>query len=518
MADSPTSNLPELTVSDLSGALKRTIETAYDHVRVRGELGRVTIARSGHMYADLKDDKAVLNTIMWKGQVSRLPFRPEEGLEVIATGRMSTYPGRSNYQLIADSLRPAGVGALMALLEERKKKLAAEGLFDERHKKRLPFLPATVGVVTSPTGAVIRDILHRIRDRFPVRVILWPALVQGDTAAPQIEAAIRGFNAMSGANRPDVLIVGRGGGSIEDLWPFNEEAVVRAAFESEIPLISAVGHETDTTLIDYVSDARAPTPTGAAEIAVPVRSDLQLQIDDLEQRQKRALVRATRRGAERVEATRLPRPDRLLEPKRQRLDAIGDRLPLSMRTLVARQRSRLDSVSGRLSSPKEIVLEKRSRLDKLSARLGSGLQQAASKKRIEFARSASRLRPEPLVADAKRARSALIDIAQRARPALDRIVLGKQTDLSSKAKLLETLSYQATLNRGYAIVRDGDGKLLRSAEVVAKAASVDVTLADGTVPLAPTGAAKADTSKPQQKPKPKPTTAKSDPSDQGSLF
>ncbi len=202
MADSQTSNLPELSVTELSMALKRTIETAYDHVRVRGELGRVTIARSGHMYADLKDDKAVLNTIMWKGQVSRLPFRPEEGLEVIATGRLSTYPGRSNYQLIADSLRPAGVGALMALLEERKKKLAAEGLFDERHKKPLPFLPATVGVVTSPTGAVIRDILHRIRDRFPVRVILWPALVQGDTAAPQIAAAIRGFNAMTGRDRP----------------------------------------------------------------------------------------------------------------------------------------------------------------------------------------------------------------------------------------------------------------------------------------------------------------------------
>ncbi len=518
MADSLTSNLPELTVTELSAALKRTVETAYDHVRVRGELGRVTIARSGHMYADLKDDKAVLNTIMWKGQVSRLPFRPEEGLEVIATGRMSTYPGRSNYQLIADSLRPAGVGALMALLEERKKKLAAEGLFDERHKKPLPFLPATVGVVTSPTGAVIRDILHRIGDRFPVRVILWPALVQGDTAAPQITAAIRGFNAMTGADRPDVLIVGRGGGSIEDLWPFNEEDVVRAAFESDIPLISAVGHETDTTLIDYVSDARAPTPTGAAEIAVPVRSELQLQIGDLQQRLKRALVRYIRRGNERIEATRLPRPERLLETKRQRFDAIGERLPTAVRGLVERRRARLETVSAGLISPKQVVLGKRVKLENLSARLGAGLSRAASSKRIAFARTASRLRPEPLVADARRARSALIDAAGRARPALSRILDARRTELASQGKLLQTLSYQATLNRGYAIVRDANGKVLRAASAVASETTVDLTLADGTVELSPAGVKSAApaTKKPMAKPKnPKP---KPDPSDQGNLF
>lgn len=493
-------------------ALKRTIETAYDHVRVRGELGRVTIARSGHMYADLKDDKAVLNTIMWKGQVGRLPFRPEEGLEVIATGRLSTYPGRSNYQLIADSLRPAGVGALMALLEERKKKLAAEGLFDPKHKKPLPFLPATVGVVTSPTGAVIRDILHRIRDRFPVRVILWPALVQGDTAAPQITAAIRGFNAMQGPDRPDVLIVGRGGGSIEDLWPFNEEDVVRAAFESDIPLISAVGHETDTTLIDYVSDARAPTPTGAAEIAVPVRSELQLQLNDLEQRLKRALIRNTRRATERLQAQRLPKPERLLETKRQRFDTIGDRLPQALRTLVERRRAKLDTISAGLISPKQVVREKRGTLDNLAARLGAGLSQAAAKKRIAFARTASRLRPEPLISDTRRARKSLKDAAGRARPALDRIVTAKRGDLASQAKLLETLSYQATLSRGYAIVRDGSGKVLRSADHVVGSDSVSVTLADGTVDLTPAGRASAP-----KKVAPK-APAKTDPGDQGSLF
>ncbi|MFN3214533.1 MAG: exodeoxyribonuclease VII large subunit [Henriciella sp.] len=513
MVDSSTSNLPELSVTELSAALKRTIETAYDHVRVRGELGRVTIARSGHMYADLKDDKAVLNTIMWKGQVSRLPFRPEEGLEVIATGRLSTYPGRSNYQLIADSLRPAGVGALMALLEERKKKLAAEGLFDPKHKKKLPFLPATVGVVTSPTGAVIRDILHRIRDRFPVRVILWPALVQGDTAAPQITAAIRGFNAMTGADRPDVLIVGRGGGSIEDLWPFNEEDVVRAAFESEIPLISAVGHETDTTLIDYVSDARAPTPTGAAEIAVPVRSELQLQLDDIGQRLKRALVRNIRRGAERVQATRLPRAERLLEPKRQRFDTIGDRLPRALRAMVQHRRARLDTVSAGLISPRQIVLEKQANLQAFSARLAAGLSKAASNKRVEFTRAASRLRPEPLVTDTRRARKALTDTARRARPALDRILNAKQQAFASEEKLLETLSYQATLKRGYAIVRDTNGKVLRTVKQVASAQDVDLTLSDGEIQLSPSGSQKKEA-----KPSPAKSLPKTDGSDQGSLF
>ena len=261
----PPSNDAALSVSELAASLKRTVETNYDHVVVRGELGRVTLARSGHMYCDLKDEKAVLNTVMWKGQVDRLPFRPEEGLEVIATGRLSIYEGRSNYQMIASSMRPAGAGALMALLEERKKKLAAEGLFGPEHKKPLPYLPRTIGVVTSPTGAVIRDILHRIRDRFPVRVIVWPALVQGDSAAGQITAGIKGFNAMTGEDRPDVLIVARGGGSIEDLWCFNEEVVVRAVAECPIPVISAVGHETDTTLVDFAADLRAPTPTAATE-------------------------------------------------------------------------------------------------------------------------------------------------------------------------------------------------------------------------------------------------------------
>ena len=270
-----TGNLPEFTVSELSGAVKRTIEGAFDRVRVRGEIGRVTQAGSGHMYLSMKEENAVLYCVCCKATVSRLAHRPEQGLEIIATGRLTTYPGRSSYQLVIEHIEPAGVGALMALLEARRKALAAEGLFDEERKKPIPYLPSVIGVITSPTGAVIRDIMHRLRDRFPRHVLLWPVVVKGEAAAGQVAAAIRGFNALppdGPVPSPDLLIVARGGGSIEDLWAFNEEIVVRAVAESTIPLISAIGHETDTTLIDFVSDRRAPTPTAAAEMAVPVRA------------------------------------------------------------------------------------------------------------------------------------------------------------------------------------------------------------------------------------------------------
>ena len=274
------SNLAEYTVTELAFALKRTVEDAYGLLRVRGELSGFKRATSGHLYFTLKDEKACIDAVAWRGSVPKLAFEPADGLEVICTGRLTTYPGRSKYQLVVERIEPAGMGALMALLEERRKALAAEGLFDADRKQPLPYLPEVVGVVTSPTGAVIRDILHRLADRFPRRVIVWPVLVQGEGAASQIAAAIRGFDALPAdgpAPRPDVVIVARGGGSIEDLWAFNEEAVVRAAAECTIPLISAVGHETDTTLIDHVADRRAPTPTAAAEMAVPVRRDLVLQ-------------------------------------------------------------------------------------------------------------------------------------------------------------------------------------------------------------------------------------------------
>lgn len=465
MPDSPTTNQPELTVSELAASLKRTIETNYDHVVVRGELGRVTIARSGHMYADLKDDKAVLNTVMWKGQVDRLPFRPEEGLEVIATGRLSTYEGRSAYQLIASSMRPAGAGALMQLLEERKKKLAAEGLFDPKHRKPIPYMPRTIGVVTSPTGAVIRDILHRIRDRFPVRVIVWPALVQGEQAAAQVTAGIRGFNAMTGPDRPDVLIVARGGGSIEDLWPFNEEIVVRAAFESEIPLISAVGHETDTTLIDFVSDRRAPTPTGAAEIAVPVRTELLLSVGESGQRLKRALTRSLTQARDKLGAARLPRPESLLQTKRQRLDYAAASLPRAALALTQKARIRL-----------------------------SRLQLSPATLRTEIRAQRQRLR----------------DSAVRARPALMRLIEQKKAALGAEGKLLEMLSYQATLRRGYALVRDEAGQLVRSSGQARTLPAIRVTFADGDVTAAPMGG-----SGPAPPAKAKPTAPKGG---QGDLF
>ena len=471
MSDTPTSNQPDLSVSELAASLKRTIETNYDRVRVRGELGRVTIARSGHMYADIKDEKAVLNSVMWKGQVDRLPFKPEEGLEVIAEGKLSIYAGRSNYQLIASTMRPAGAGALMQLLEERKKKLAKEGLFKPEHKKPLPFLPRTIGVVTSPTGAVIRDILHRVADRFPVRVILWPALVQGDLAADQIEAGIRGFNAVQGDNRPDVLIVGRGGGSIEDLWPFNEENVVRAAFESQIPLISAVGHETDTTLIDYVSDARAPTPTGAAEIAVPVRSELLLQIGEHEHRLKRALARTTLRADERLKSARLPRAEALLEPKRQRFDFASEGL-------------------------------------------GRALKSAANVKRLQLTRIAARFRPEALVSDTRRRKQQLRDIAVRARPALTRLRARKRDRLGAASKLLEALSHQSVLKRGFALVRGVDGALVRTSEAASSETHLTLTFVDGDTTVAPIDRPPASSPAPKAKPKTPPKKKQ----DQGSLF
>ncbi|HEU0221046.1 MAG TPA: exodeoxyribonuclease VII large subunit, partial [Paracoccaceae bacterium] len=288
-------NLPEYTVSELSSAIRRNLEAGFPHVRVRGEVGRVSRPSSGHLYLDLKDERAVLAAVIWKATLPTLATPPEEGMEVVATGRLTTFPGQSRYQLVIESLAPAGLGALMVLLERRKAALAAEGLFDQARKKPLPFLPEVIGIITSPSGAVIRDILHRLRDRFPRPVLVWPVTVQGEKCAPEVTAAIRGFNALPAGGpipRPDLLIVARGGGSVEDLWGFNEESVVRAAAESAIPLISAVGHETDTTLIDFAADLRAPTPTAAAELAVPVRAELLSALAALEERRRRAAARS----------------------------------------------------------------------------------------------------------------------------------------------------------------------------------------------------------------------------------
>ena len=341
-------NSPPLTVSELSGALKRTIEGAFGRVRVRGEISGFKRHASGHCYMTLKDEAACIDAVVWRGNANLLAFVPEDGAEVIATGKLTTYAGRSKYQLVIERLELAGEGALLALLEKRRKALAAEGLFDSERKRPLPFLPGLIGVVTSPTGAVIRDILHRLEDRCPTRVIVWPVPVQGEGSADKIAAAIRGFATHD--SRPDLLIVARGGGSIEDLWAFNEEIVVRAAAESPIPLISAVGHETDTTLIDHAADRRAPTPTAAAEMAVPVRSELMALLGELGHRSASCLARRSERSRERLDltASRWPEPQALLAPRQQRLDDIAERLPRALAARAGHSRADLNLISGRL--------------------------------------------------------------------------------------------------------------------------------------------------------------------------
>ena len=433
------SNAHEFSVSELAFSLKRTVEKTFGRVRVRGELGRVVIAKSGHMYVDIKDDKAVIASIMWKGSASRLSVRPEEGMEVVVEGKLTTYPGRSQYQLVIDKLEPAGVGALMALLEKRKKQFASEGLFDEERKVEIPYLPMTIGVVTSPTGAVIRDILHRIKDRFPVRVLVWPVLVQGDMAASQIAAAITGFNHMpQSADLPksDVLIVARGGGSIEDLWCFNEENVVRAAANSSIPLISAVGHETDWALLDYVADRRAPTPTGAAEMAVPVRSELLGTVDDYAVRLRRGLTRTAEHKKLALGGARLPRLETVLAAPRQRLDmALGRLLPA------------LD-VNRRAHE---------SRLRELS----------------------TRLRPDHLRLDIERKREKLAGLSREIFNSMGRKTERAQERLSRIGKLLEAYSYQGVLERGYALVTDAGGKLVSKGKPLQDGQPVQLMFADG---------------------------------------
>jgi len=469
-------NAPEYSVSEISGAVKRMVEDQFGHVRVRGEIGRVSRPASGHVYLDLKDDRAVLAGVIWKGNASRLSTQPEQGLEVVATGRLTTFAGQSKYQIVIDTIAPAGIGALMKLLEERRKKLAAEGLFDVGRKKPLPYLPEVIGVVTSPSGAVIRDILHRLRDRFPRHVVIWPARVQGDAAAAEIAAGITGFNALAPASkipRPDLIIVARGGGSVEDLWPFNEEAVVRAAADSIIPLIAAVGHETDTTLIDFAADLRAPTPTAAAEHAVPVRADLTAQVMDMAVRQHRIMARLI--GQARSDlgglARALPRPERLLEIHRQRVDVAAERLAGQRMRLFQAPRSALAAWSGRLDArrPQAQLAQARKALTVLGARLWRRRGSAAVLARRAFTPVAERL---PGV------------YAQHLQTANKR--------LDHATRLLVSLSHAAVLDRGFALALDADGTVIRSSDAARAAGAftlefaqrdrVTVEATDGTPP------------------------------------
>jgi exodeoxyribonuclease VII large subunit len=429
----------ELTVSELSAKLKHTLEANYANVLVRGEISGLKLHTSGHAYFALKDETAVLDGICWRGVYSKLAIRPNDGMEVICRGKVTTYPGRSKYQIIVESMELAGQGALLQILEERKRKLAAEGLFSSERKKALPYLPRCIGVVTSETGAVIRDILHRIRDRFPTRVIVWPVLVQGQGAAEQVAAAIAGFNGIvDPLNRPDLLIVARGGGSLEDLWAFNEEVVIRAVVASQIPLISAVGHETDTTLIDYAADRRAPTPTAAAEMAVPVRMDLLALIEDRQSRllsttsryftEKRALVKSLQRG--------LPNLNSRLGELSQRLDDWQDRLKQTLSSYLLQRGSLVSQVYGRLKHPREILAQNRVLLDNYCIRSSQALKMN-----------------------------------------LDRFA----NDLQTKALLLNSYSFHSTLQRGFSIVKDQNGKAITSKTQTSAKQSLNLTFHDGDV-------------------------------------
>jgi exodeoxyribonuclease VII large subunit len=478
MAQPALNNVVEWTVSELSAALKRTVEDAYSHVRVRGEVsGFKGASPSGHVYFRLKDDRAVLEAVVWKGVYGRMRIKPEEGLDVIVSGKLTTYPGSSKYQIVIDTLEPAGVGALLKQLEERKKKLAAEGLFDEARKQLLPFIPEVIGVVTSPTGAVIRDILHRLADRFPRRVLVWPVRVQGENSAAEVAAAIKGFNALPEKGRlprPDLIIVARGGGSLEDLWSFNEEIVVRAAAGSMIPLISAVGHETDVTLIDFASDKRAPTPTAAAELAVPVRADLMAEIAALASRRIRAWQRGltVRRTELRSAVRALPALNELLSGPRQRLDACADRLPRALRA-------------------------------------------NAQLHQTQLMRAAARLSPRLLRQRLSRGKEIIGALEQRRRRAL-RVTLDRRGQrLRSIGQLLNAYSYRGVLGRGFALVRDGEGRTLRAAAAVSAGMRLDIEFADGCVGAVADG-------KEKNKPQPAPARPKSrgrgGPGGQGSLF
>jgi len=482
----PVTNVQEYSVSDLSSALKRSVEDQFGYVRVRAELSGVKHAASGHLYFALKDDKSVLDGVCWRGQAQKLSFRPEDGLEVVCTGKLTTYAARSKYQMVVEKMEPAGAGALMALLDERRKKLAAEGLFDETVKKPIPYLPEVIGVVTSPTGAVIRDILHRLNDRFPRRVVVWPVAVQGEAAADQIAGAIAGFNKLKPGGdvpRPDVIIVARGGGSIEDLWSFNEEIVVRAAAASNIPLISAVGHETDTTLIDFASDLRAPTPTGAAEFAVPVREDLLFTLTDAGRRlalQKQNIIQGRRDKLEAL-VRALPTPPDILGMAQQRFDDLCDRLPRALLYIARSKESALNRISGALTPGR--------------------LNQAVSfqAKNINV-------------------------LGERLGPAFDRLVRAKREALLSTARVLDSLSFERVLERGFVLVENEKGLPVSRASSLKTGQTVALRFADGGLNAQILGEGQSPLSKAVSQTKKTPAKTKKTKSDglqnlrQGKLF
>jgi exodeoxyribonuclease VII large subunit len=500
-------NATEFSVSEISGALKRTVEDVFGNVRVRGEIsGYRGPHSSGHAYFALKDDRARLEAVIWKGTMSRLKFRPEEGMEVVASGKLTTYPGSSKYQIVIDNLEPAGAGALMALLEERK--------------RRLPFMPAVIGVITSPTGAVIRDILHRIRDRFPLHVIVWPVRVQGETSGAEAAAAVTGFNELTSdgsIRRPDVLIVARGGGSLEDLWGFNDEALSRAVAASQIPVISAVGHETDWTLIDLAADVRAPTPTGAAEMAVPVRAELEATLAALASRLQGCVSRRLERDrqAVRAAARALPTPDQLLGLKRRRFDEAESRLQRALEVGLERKRARLAAIRLTPAALSRRMSEARLLIGRDMARAQAALFAVVRERRERFRNSSARLTPVSILRRQRQQTETLAGLARRGDQALDVRLERLRARLTQADRLLSTLklSEQSILERGYALVLDEQGALVRRAGDIAAGQTLELRFADGAATATAKGGkpvAEPARARPVQKPK--------DSGNQGSLF
>ena len=516
ISPAPASNALEVTVTELSSKLKKTVEDTFGYVRVRGEIsGFRGPHSSGHCYFALKDERARLEAVIWRGQAAKLKHMPEEGLEVVASGKLTTYPGSSKYQIVIDNLEPAGAGALMALLEERRKKLAAEGLFEPDRKQLLPFMPRVIGVVTSPTGAVIRDILHRIADRYPVHVIVWPVRVQGETTGREVANGIYQLNQLSEDGpipRPDVLIVARGGGSLEDLWGFNDEALVRAAAGSMIPLISAVGHETDWTLIDYAADWRAPTPTAAAEKAVPVKADLEAHLADLSARLRGSISRLTTRNRSDLRAVSrgLKTPDNLLALPRRQFDEAAGRLDRSLVTRVELARNRFSQGGNRLSphSLTRLINLNHERFNAIAPRNDRALIKSVQARRDRFDGLARMIRTGPIETKLTAGRQLLERLAPQLASRIITRLEAKTELLERNDRLLNSLSYQGVLDRGYAVIRDAEDAPITGIKSVKPGNGLSIEMRDGRLDVV---AAKKSAS-------PKKSTAKKPEKDQGSLF
>ena len=433
-------NNPVYSVGEFSHVIKKLVETNFSYVRIRGEISRPSFPGSGHVYFTLKDMDGTIAAIIWKYTMARLSIRPEEGMEVICTGKVTTFAGQSKYQIIIESMEVAGEGALLKMLEDRRKKLLAEGLFKQEHKKPIPYLPERIGVITSPSGAVIRDILHRLSDRFPCHVYVWPVAVQGEGSATQIANAIDKFNELSGqtiVKKPDLLIVARGGGSLEDLWSFNEEIVVRAVFNSSIPVISAVGHETDTTLIDFVSDLRAPTPTGAAEKSVPVREELRARISELDLRLKTSFFNKMNNNKDRLNSLirLLGKPDQIFDNKNQKLDFVFKDIENLFKTIFTEQKNKIVQYTQKLTPPKVLINNLDSKIHLLDTRFNNYLEN---------------------------------------------VITSKGTKLNSLSQLLEASSFNRVLDRGFVLVMDNDGKAIKLSSEVAKNSNVKIRFVDET--------------------------------------